>query len=1047
MSKNPCPLPKPLNTRNVKKDLTASDVAESIKKYYAKLKQLSGGLNTTAQLNSMELGESLQNSLAGLVDGTVSRGTKFQYFESWMSQALNWRKGLIGDAFSTSGAVQERLLRMTEAVNNSLGAYVATQTTEVYKAMETLKGFGIENIKDVQVILHDSAIVSSGNQIIGANAGNEMVARFIENRKITFETMLTERYGLSEQQVTQVLELGENYQKVYQDAFMYLREAGLPIREMQGYVPVTFDTDFTKQIESKFNNLDSLMEGLGNVNPNSLATKARSEFVDYIVSDVATATHMFSGLKETLGREIYPVDVLRWGSDSNAFKSEVLSKLSNSAVNQLMESGAITKLPSMYADLVQQYVFREGVAPGIAQDVLISDPVRALTEYTLNLKTQLKESSVVQDLLSNGVDKGWLVGAEQLSQLSAKEIADNFIKIGDDARFQGLIANYVNAPSVATATNSLYVHKSVATAISALVDFNTSPDLLGSLGQVTQIMGKFNGYLSKSMLANSVSAIAQVTQNTIQMYSAVGGAGVMKMPQALLEVSNVMIDGFKAIDDTRAVIDLGGEQLTKRQLLERLINTRGSNPFNQVGSGARSLNVGDLGLKLRNTDYAALVRKFQWNAHHMPLTDKVLKILGLPGDVVNAAFQPVALANFLGDMSARYATILTIAENGYKVNDMYGFGGKSFKNVEELFQHADEYFGLFDGSSNVSSTVGRYVMPFFSYAMNYPGQVIRHAWREPRRFHNVYRFYNAYKNQADRDKGSYYDDVSWQRERLLIEVATDPLTGRKVSINPSGVSSDLSFLEAMDNNVSSLTRLFGLGSTKDRVADLEAKVNPAKTFGDTMAKFVEGTYLSNAYEVLTNKNPWSGEQNAIEEQYRTATVAGVPVNPLTRRILLFAAPALNTLDRSLPEDISGRRATKNAAGVDTVPGVPGWLGVVPEQGGVTGNPDMNLMFGSVGVRTANTDTVKNLVTNYNELNTIITDSGRVMKSLTAAGKVNSDEFRQAQEVALIADLYKREIDARATELGVPAPTVFNEARQIRMKPVNQLLRPMMPKRR
>ena len=1044
MTSKPCKLPKPLNPRNVKKDLTSSDVKTSITKYYAKLKQLSGGVNTTAQLNAMALGESLQNSLAGLVDGTISRGTKFQYFESWMSQALNWRKGLISDAFSTSGEVQERLLRMTEAVNNTLGAYVGTQTTEVYKAMETLKGFGIPDIKDVQVILHDAAVVSAGNQIVSANAGSEVVARFVENRKLTFETMLAERFGLTDSQVTQVLELGENYQKIYQDAFVYLREAGLPIREMQGYVPVTFDTDFTKQIEAKFNNLDSLMEGLGNVNPQSLAGKARSTFVDYIVSDVATATHMFSGLKETLGREIYPADILRWGSDSNAFKSEVLSKLSNSAVESLMESGAITKLPSMYADLVQQYVFREGVAPGLAQDVLISDPVRALREYTVNLKTQLKESSIVQDLLSNGVDKGWLVGAEQLTDLGTKEISDNFIKIGDDSRLQSLIGSYVNAPSVASATNRLYIHKSVATAIASMVDFNTSPDLQGVLGQVTQIMGKFNGYLNKSMLANPVSAIAQVTQNTVQMYSAVGGVGIMKMPQALLEVGNVMVRGLDAIDNVNIIVDLGGERLTKRQLLERLINTRGSNPFNPGGAGSPIKNIG---LQLRNTDYAALVRKFQWNAHHMPLTDKVLKVAGLPGDIVNAAFQPVALSNFLGDMSARYATIMTIAENGYKVNDLYGFGGKSFKSVEEIFQHADEYFGLFDGSSSVSSSVGRYIMPFFSYAMNYPGQVIRHVWRSPRRFYNVYKFYNAYKQQADRDQESYYDKVSWQRERLLIEVATDPITGRKVSISPSGVSGDLNFLEAMDNNVSTLTRLFGLGSTKDRIADLEAKVNPAKTFGDSMAKFVEGTYLSNAYEVLTNKNPWSGEQNAIEEQYRTATVAGVPVNPLTRRILLFAAPALNTLDRSLPEGISGRRATKNAAGVTTSPGVPGLFGVVPEQGGVTGDPGLNAAFGSIGIRTANTDTVKNLVTNYNELNTLITDSGRVMKSLAASGRLDSDDFRNAQEVSLIADLYKREIDARATELGVPAPTVFNEARQIRMKPINQLLRPMMPKKR
>ncbi len=1036
MSNKPCKLPKPVNKRSVKKDLTLDIVAKTIDNYYSKLKTLSGGVSTEAQLQAMDLGKSLQNSLAGLVDATISRGTKHEFFNAWMSQTLGWRKGLLSEAFGTTGEVQERLLRMTEGVNGVLGNYVQTQTVEVYKMLETIKSYGISSLKDAQVILHDAAIVSSGSRIITQNSGSEVVARFIQDRTLQFTDRLISDYGLTNEQVNVILNLGDNYQRVYDDAFTFLRNAGLPIKQLEGYVPVTFDGDFTRLIQEKYNNLDALLGDLGNDASKPLT--ARMSYTDFIVSDVATATHMLSGLKTSLGREIYTTDILRWSTDATAFKREVIENLSNNAVQQLMDSGAVAKIPSMYSTLVEQFVYKEGVPLGLAQDVLVSNPVQALTEYTLKLKTQLKESMVVQDLLSNGIDKGWLLDK---ATIDSTGLVDDFINIGNDARLTELISSYVNAPNVVNASKQLYVHKSVAQAMAAIVDFNTNPALLGTMGKVVEIVGKFNAYLGKSMLANPVSAIAQVTQNAVQMYAATGYGGIFRLPTALYEVGEVLFKGLDKIDNTRVVIEVGGESLTKRQLLERLLNTRASNPFNQVGTGSLALNPERLLLSLKNTDYSAIVRKAQWNAKELPVSEKVLKVLGLPGDVVNAAFKPIALSNYLSDTAARYATIMTIADNGYRS------GTKRFNNVEELLQHADEYFGLFDGSSTVSSSVGRYVMPFFSYMMNYPGQVVRHAWRYPRRFHNVYRFYSAYKQQADRDDLSYYDKASWQKERLMIEVATDPITGQKVAITPGSVSSEISFLEMIENGIDTSARLFGLGTTNDRVADLQAKIDPAKTIGDFFANSLEGTYLSNAYEVLTNKNPWSGEAQVIEEQYKRATILGVPVSPLTRRVLLFAAPSLNSLDRSLPEAITGRRAVKNAAGVDTVPGQPGWMGVIPEQGGSIGNRDINSNLGALGLRATQIDTVKNLVGNYNELNTIITDSNRVVKSLTASGRGDSQEARNALEVALIADLYKREIDARASELGVPAPTVFNEARQLRMKPINELLRPMLPRTR
>jgi hypothetical protein len=552
------------------------------------------------------------------------------------------------------------------------------------------------------------------------------------------------------------------------------------------------------------------------------------------------------------------------------------------------------------------------------------------------------------------------------------------------------------------------------------------------MGQILTIFGKYSGYVKKSMLGNPVSAIAQLTQNTIAVVSAVGSPTYM--PKGVSNVFKLMAGGLEAFDDTNAYIKFGTEAITERELMTRIVMTRGSNNLNTELTGVNQLNTTKLS-QMWQHDFKAGIERAKLNLRFMPVST----IVGSPGAVVDQMFKPVAFANFVSDIAGRYAIVATLNNPTLAAANNFLSRTSTPQSVEEALQYADEYLGFFDAKSELSSVASTYIRPFAAYLMNAPGQVLRHAMRHPRRFYNTMRYYHHHAISSARENNGY-DLNSWQRDKMLVPVWEDKATGQKVFFDPSTMVGEFATLGLIDQTLNTLTRLTG-GTTRNKIADLEARVNPAKTAGNFLGSLIEGNYFETINSAITGRNPFTGADPTAESGFKTATLFNIPMSPQIRAILLLGMPAANQLDRMLPAQISGQREIRDVTGLGVArKGVPGIFGNVPESGGYNGDFFTNVGLGSVGLRPTYADTALNVVNNASDVDRVIADGTRVQRYLIQRGRQSSNEFALVTQAIRDAQMLKLDINRYALEKNLTPPEAIKLIKSELNRPVSDALR-------
>jgi hypothetical protein len=1017
-----CKPVKPLSKRSLKKDIDINTTKRYIDNYYKKL-AYTAGLLSNGNAEFLKMRQMLDTALHDMINVEVNHVGRSDFFASWLAGVVGWRKEILGNSFSLGGSVNERLLRSTNAAYNTLTVWVQSYAQPlVIRHKEYLREV-LPNLstKEVEILLHDSAIVGGTEEMIEALSDSDGAVQHLNKRLTKFFEDLQAK-GLTDDQIVRIYENGKEYSNVYKQGQAYIQSVGGDISRLHGYVPIVFDKRIKDAVSTRFESFAALINNTfiatGQEIVGSSTSKARLDYIDYVINDVDITFAKFEKIIPGLTKE----QVISWATDADKFKLEVLDKLLTNDISDLLEEGVLSRIPSMHSTIVDLLVRKEGLPIGLAEEVLLTDPKLALEQWGSSLERITKESFAFNDLMGNGIEQGWVVGAE-----IANQFPKQFIPLSSIPAVTKLFPG-----TIGIAVGQQYVHKIVARQLAAVLELNTNPVSASILGIALDKFGQFTNYFGKGLIANTVSAIAQYTQNFTQVISAVGSP--VYMPKATHDVFKVLGGGIEALG-TEKYIKFGEDTLSEQELFTQLLLTRGSTSLNEV-TGVGKLSLENL-KQIFRYDVKAAVKRGLINARYAPAQT----LQDIPANIVNTLFKPVAFSNFISDISARYAIVLTLNNPTTRAVD-FALGGTKWtspKSVREALEYADEYIGFMDAKSELLGVASRYIRPFASYIMNYPGQVVRHAMRHPRRFYNAMKYYHHVSISEDRE-GNGYDKASWQRNKMLVPMWEDKRTKQKVFFDPSTVVGEFSTLNLLEQTMNNLERFRG-GTTSDKIADLKAKTNPAGAFTDFVGGFFEGNYTETILDALKGADSFTGGTPSAESGFKTTTLFNIEMSKQFKAIVLLAAPFANSIDRSLPPEITGKRELRTPDGSTVLEaGVPGIFGNVPESGGYQGNPTINAGLGAVGLRPVYADTAMAIVNNVNELDSVISEGTRVQRYLISKNKQGTKEFEQVTKAIYDAKLLKIDVDRYAIDNGVTPSFAIKMIKQNLNKPSGEALK-------
>jgi hypothetical protein len=990
--------------------------------YYSKLKYASGLLADGSQA-FLKMRQNLDNALHGAVNISIESIGTGDWFHNWAASTLSWRKQLFSDELSVAGAINERLMRTSNAAYNVFKDYISSQALPVAKRhFNELKTMlpGVER-KTLEQIIHDSAIVGSTDEILEAIGVNSYGGKlYLDKRIESFMTRLTD-LGLNQSQIETIIRNGKEYADIYRIGQAYLMEgAGANLERLPGYVPIVFDKKLQKAVTQKFPSFQEVIDksflNVGNDILGSSANKARKEFIDYVINDVAYLKTRLSNIFP----DIDDTKILGWIEDADLFKQEVVDVLSDNALETLMKEGTISKIPSMHSTIIETLMRRDGIPAGLAEELFLTDPKLALKQWGETLERITRESFVTRDLVTNGIDQGWVVD-KAVADLNPKQ----FVPMNTIPLFTKFFD-----PHTAKAVGDQYVHKIVARQLNTVLELNSNPIAAGVLGTSLNAFGRYTSYFGRGILGNPVTATAQVTQNLIQVVSAVGTPAYV--PQGLSDAFRFMTKGLDGFSPD-SMLKLGDELISERDLMYRIMATRGGLNLGEITTPG-ALTVDNFKEFFKH-DIKAVVNRGLLNAQMRPL--------GAIQDVLDEAtqllFKQTAFANYFADVAGRMAILRTIADEDNFPNAVKGLASifdTKIGTVEDALRYTDEYISFFDGKSDLASVSGRFVRPFASYLMSAPGQTVRHVMRHPKRFNNALDLYHHYAITADRDNYGY-DRASWQRGKMLVPLWENPETKERVMFSPGMLDNTLNTIEFVDNSLNAASRLSGK-NTRDKVADLEAFANPAKATADYIGSLWEGNYLETIESAITGRNAFTGGDPSPTDSVKVATWFGIPMSPRMRAIMQMSLPFSNQLERMLPAEIVGKRAVNDPFGNPLEPAVPSIFGAIPESGGARGNMGVNAGLGVIGVRPIYSDTILNLSRTVGDLERIKSDARDVQRYLLQKGRANDPAFQQATDVIAEADLIILDVNTVAIDEGVTPPKAIQILKQ-RLDAPNQLL--------
>ena len=649
---------------------------------------------------------------------------------------------------------------MAELDMHETFSIVRKQVTDLLVGTDLTKG-------EIDLMISDLAELQSSPYILDKALADTNTAKLLQSEVASHYNYYMDR-GVPKETLDEISEIVRQIPQSYYETKRMATEAGINFGDEQtlGYLP----REMTKTVEFM---LGGDATDLG-VSTTSDILSSRTLF-NYSPEDSRTIeavmNYVYPRWKDTFGVSRFEDLVGDDGALVAAF-----SQIGDDNLLMLSQMGVLKKVPFTKAASMKFISNKFELPFRVANDIYVRDPQRAFQIYKHGLVAKAESNAVAHGLIENVAH--WTVNQDELLQMTAEES-----KIYKDwLPMDKLPSNLTNTlvPTMRVKANKTLVHPMVAQELNAMYHFQTSPLLLGMLGDTLQTLYKG---VSSGMLASSRWVTMQLLGNSMNLVKR------NINPQLFFHYSWSEIKRSLSGDPDAAIhvrdilsTDKGthaGGQYSQAAMHDFAVQSGliGMDS-NMMGKGNRPVvGVGNWGVEMKNSAQEFVDYVFGKGTYYH---DVGKGVSSQPPNVLAGVFKRInagtntvmdeTIIRFLSHMNQgtddafRFALLDAVTRDSKAtLNTVDGFQPMMtnlphFNNVKKAIEWVEKNSYMFDEVQGGGEQMARWVMPFYSFRKLSIQETARWVASNPNRFASYLNLVNSTQNNFEKE-----DSAAWQQ--------------------------------------------------------------------------------------------------------------------------------------------------------------------------------------------------------------------------------------------------------------------------------------------
>ena len=637
---------------------------------------------------------------------------------------------------------------------------VKKQVTDLLEGTDLNKG-------EIDLMISDLAELQSSPYILDKALADTNTAKLLQS-EITSHYVYYMDKGVPKETLDEISEIVRQIPQSYYETKRMATQAGINFGDEQtlGYLP----REMTKTVDFMLGG-DTADIGVGTT---SDILSSRTLF-NYAPEDSRTIevvmNYVYPHWKDTFGVSRFEDLVGDDGALIAAF-----SQIGDDNLLMLSQMGVLKKVPFTKASSMK-YISNKFELPfRVANDIYVRDPQRAFQIYKRGLVAKAEANAVAHGLIENVAH--WTVNQDDLLQMTAAESKIYKDWLPMDKLPSSLTDTLV--PAMRVKANKTLVHPMVAQELHAMYHFQTSPLLLGMLGDTMQTLYKG---VSSGMLATSRWVTMQLLGNSMNLVKR--------------NINPQLFFHYSWSEIRRSITGDPDSAIHVRDILSTDKGTHAGGKYSQaamhdfavqagligmdsnmMGKGNRPVvGVGNWGAEMKNSaqefvDYVFGKGTYYHDVGKGASSQPENQLVGI-FERLNAGTNTVmdeTIVRFLGNMNQgtddafRFALLDAVTKDSKAtLNTVDGFQPMMtnlphFNDVKNAIAWVEKNSYMFDEVQGGGEQVARWVMPFYSFRKLSIQETARWVASNPNRFASYLNLVNSTQNNFEKE-----DSAAWQQ--------------------------------------------------------------------------------------------------------------------------------------------------------------------------------------------------------------------------------------------------------------------------------------------
>jgi hypothetical protein len=635
---------------------------------------------------------------------------------------------------------------------------------------QLVKSSGVKlNKGEINLMISDLAELQSSPYLMNKSLADTNTAKLLQSQVASKYDYYISK-GVPKNTLDEISEVVRQIPQSYYEAKRLATEAGLNFGDEQtlGYLP----REMTKTVDFM---LGGGTDKIGVGSTHDLLS-SRTLF-HYSPEDSraieAVLNYANPTWKDTLGVSRFEDLVGDDGALVAAF-----STIGQDNLDMLSQMGVLKKVPFTKAESMNWIVRKYDLPFRVANDVYVKDPQRAFQIYKHGLISKAESNAVAHGLIENAAH--WTINIDDLVNMTTDEAKIYSDWISMDKLPSSLMDTLV--PTMRAKANQTLVHPMVAQELNALFHYQTSPLLLGMLGDTMQTLYKG---VSSGMLASSRWVTMQLLGNSLNLVKR------NINPQVFFHYSwSEIRRGFAG--DPEAAVNV-------RDILSTSKGTHGGGKFSQAELHDFALQSGLIGMdsNMMGKGNRPVIGMGDWLSEAKNSSAEFVDYVFGKGDYyrdagkgasrrpenqlvgiftrLNAGVNTVmdeTIVRFLGHMNQgtddafRFALLDAVTKDSKAtLNTVDGFQPMMtnlphFNNVKKAIEWVEKNAYMFDEVQGGGEQMARWVMPFYSFRKLSIQETARWVSANPNRFASYLNLVNSTQNNFEKEDSTAWEQIS-----------------------------------------------------------------------------------------------------------------------------------------------------------------------------------------------------------------------------------------------------------------------------------------------